>query len=364
MARPSLTSLAPRRILLVKGHSAGIGDILRSSAAWRALKDRYGDALELHVVLISKDPGYVSDSLMARHHLLASYTVLPKTGSGLQAWRGLAQALEDLGRRVRADLVIDCEPHGMRSTTLVWRAAARLGIPTLGIAEFPTRSWFYTWASMATARFARERGLTSPMDYTDRDFVVLSALGLERERRPIELRLTPEAREFGAGLRARLGLAPDTLLLGLNIGCGTPDAQWKRPSLELISQLLARLQARHPVPLLLTGAPFERDVNEAFTAVHRQRSTLPMHDLAGATSLLQLPSVIEQCRLFLSTDSGPYHMAVAQQVPTLALFNRHDSAGYHHHDWVRCVQLVQPVDVALAFEATQALWPEPASVSA
>jgi ADP-heptose:LPS heptosyltransferase len=355
MPNHSPITFAPRRILLVKGHSAGIGDILRSSAAWRALKDRYGEALELHVVLISKDPGYVSDSLMARHHLLASYTVLPKAGKGLKAWRNLAQALEDLGRRVRADLVIDFEPHGMRSTTLVWRAAARLGIPTLGIAEFPFRSWFYTWASMATARFACERDLTSPMEYTDRDFVVLSALGLERERRPIELVPTPQAREFGASLRRHLGLAPDTALIGLNVGCGTPDAHWRRPSLDLISELVAGLQACHPVALLLTGAPFERDVNEAFMAVHRQRSVLPMHDLAGATSLLQLPGVIEQCRLFLSTDSGPYHMAVAQQVPTLALFNRHDSAAYHHHDWVRCVQLVNASDVTPAIEAAHEL---------
>jgi ADP-heptose:LPS heptosyltransferase len=209
---------------------------------------------------------------------------------------------------------------------------------------------------MSTAAFARQRRLPDPMDYTDRDFVVLSALGIEREERPIELELVPAARELSAGLRSRLGVAADAPLLGLNIGCGTPDAKKKRPPLALISELVARIQARRPAALVLTGAPFERDVNEAFTQLHRQRTGLPIHDLAGATSLLQLPGVIEQCGLFLSTDSGPYHMAVAQRVPTLALFNRHDTACYHQHAWVRCVQLVQDADVAPADEAAAALW--------
>jgi ADP-heptose:LPS heptosyltransferase len=210
---------------------------------------------------------------------------------------------------------------------------------------------------MSTATFIRQRNLPDPMDYTDRDFVVLSALGVERQGRPIELQPSPDAREFGAGLRSQLGVAADAPLLGLNIGCGTPDAKQKRPTLELVSDLMARIQARRPAALVLTGAPFERDVNEAFMQLHRQRNDLAIHDLAGATSLVQLPGVIEQCGLFVSTDSGPYHMAVGQRVPTLALFNRHDPSCYHQHPWVRCVQLVTHEQVTPAVEAAAALWP-------
>jgi hypothetical protein len=50
-------------------------------------------------------------------------------------------------------------------------------------------------------------------------------------------------------------------------------------------------------------------------------------------------------------------MAVAQRVSTLALFNRHDSAGYHHHEWVRVVQLVKDVEVLPAVAAAAELWP-------
>jgi ADP-heptose:LPS heptosyltransferase len=293
----------------------------------------------------------VSDAFMARHHLLEGYTVLPKIGSGLAAWRHLSAALKAVAGEFKPDLIIDCEPHGMRSTTLVARLGWRLRVPTLGIAQFPLRGWFYSKASVSTSRFAAQRGLPRLLEYTDRDFVVLSGLGIERRQQAIELSATPSARQLGLALRSRLGLPESARLLGLNIGCGTADAVWRRPALDLISQLVEQVQARsqaqgQTLHLVLTGAAFERDVNAAFMDLHRQRIDQPMHDLAGSTSLLDLTGVIEQCSLFISSDSGPYHMAVGLKVPTLALFTRDDPSACHTHPWVRCVQLTNGQQVA------------------
>jgi ADP-heptose:LPS heptosyltransferase len=46
-----------QRILMVKSHSMGVGDVLRSSAAWRVLKDKWPQA-ELHLLFLSKHAGY------------------------------------------------------------------------------------------------------------------------------------------------------------------------------------------------------------------------------------------------------------------------------------------------------------------
>ena len=51
MPRP--LPVEPHRILLIKSHSAGIGDILRSSAAWAVLKKHWPGA-ELHLVLLTR----------------------------------------------------------------------------------------------------------------------------------------------------------------------------------------------------------------------------------------------------------------------------------------------------------------------
>jgi ADP-heptose:LPS heptosyltransferase len=358
--------LRPQRILALKGHSAGVGDILRSSAAWRALKLRFGEDVAVHAVLLSRDAGYVSASLMAQHPLLAGYSTVSKTGKGWAAWTHMAKALEEIARTFKPDLIIDFESAGMRSSTLAAWLGLRLNVATLGIAEFPGRSWFYSRSAPSSSAYARQRGLHKPMDYTNRDFVALAALGIERNNLPIELEPTAAAQRFGEGLRQQFGLAPETLLLGLNIGCGTPDAIGKRPSLEALSRLVSQVQAAvlaegRPVALMLTGAAFERDVNEAFAHLHRANGRGDCLDLAGQTDLVQLAGVIRQCRLFLSTDSGPYHMAVGLKVPTLALFNRGGAEQHHHrHPWVRCQLLMSDDDVEDCVNAARALLTEAA----
>jgi ADP-heptose:LPS heptosyltransferase len=86
--------------------------------------------------------------------------------------------------------------------------------------------------------------------------------------------------------------------------------------------------------------------------LHARRSSAPIYDLAGETSLLQLTGLLRECRIFLSSDSGPYHMAVALRTPTLAVFNYDNRVHFHTHPWVRCVILKDEDDAAgLAREA-------------
>jgi hypothetical protein len=56
---------------MIKAHSMGIGDILRSSAAWRAMKDQW-PGVGLHLLFLSRHAGYPSEDLISRHHLLSS----------------------------------------------------------------------------------------------------------------------------------------------------------------------------------------------------------------------------------------------------------------------------------------------------
>ena len=49
-----------QRILMVKSHSMGVGDVLRSSAAWRVLKDKWPQA-QMHLLFLSKHAGYPTE---------------------------------------------------------------------------------------------------------------------------------------------------------------------------------------------------------------------------------------------------------------------------------------------------------------
>jgi ADP-heptose:LPS heptosyltransferase len=322
----------PKNILMLKAHSAGIGDLLRSSAAWRALKNRFPQA-GLHLWFLTKNPASASSELISRHHLLASFHVTDKRSSG-GGWQSLMTEAQALSRSIKPELIVDFEPNGFRTSVLAWKLGRLAGSETAGIAQVPFRRFFYSHAAASTKKYAQGHGMDWPLEYAERDFVALAALGIQRQGTAIELQETVEARRFRESLKLELGIDSGRPLLGLNIGCGTPDAVWKRPNLRLMATVVEELQRHHGFGLVLTGAVYERAINREFLAAYRPHG--PVLDLAGRTTLLELTGAIAGCRLFISSDSGPYHMAVALRVPTLAVFNRPNPVHYHHHDWVDC----------------------------
>ncbi|MBN8249809.1 MAG: lipopolysaccharide heptosyltransferase family protein, partial [Verrucomicrobia bacterium] len=159
-------------------------------------------------------------------------------------------------------------------------------------------------------------GVSLPLNYADLDFVALTALGIERNGQAIELEETAEAVAFRSGLRSRWGLPDGLPLIGLNVGCGTEGALDRRPDLPLLRAWMERAQLEWRCGVLLTGAPFERSVNEELLAGYQSPGGLPVLNLAGETRLIELPGLIRSCCLFVSGDTGPYHVAVALRVPT------------------------------------------------
>ena len=339
-------STNPKSIVMIKSHSLGVGDLLRSSAAWRVLKNRWPD-VQLHLVFLSKHPGYPTESLIQQHPLLSSahfITVRDKDPSHPQgskvAFTEVWRSVRDVVKTVQADWVIDFEPHGIKTSVLTWLAGKSFGAVTWGIAQFPLRSLFYQHASPSVRDYAHSQGLNLPMDYTHRDFVVLSALGLSRYDTPIEMQVTAEGRAWQSlnGHRWKNHLPT----IGLNIGCGTPDARVKRPDLHHLAQCFHQLLSRYPANVLLSGAPFEKDVNQAFIQQLKALAPLDINiiDAAGDTTLSSSTGLIDACDVFVSTDSGPYHMAVALRKPTLVWFTYPEVTSFHDHPW--CQRLIQP----------------------
>jgi ADP-heptose:LPS heptosyltransferase len=256
---------------------------------------------------------------------------------------------------VRPDLVIDFEWAGLYSAFAAWRLGRAAGAVTAGIAEFPLRGVFYDVVSVAKAQFARQRRLEFPLEYTNRDFVCLSAFGIERHGLQIELEETEEGRAFRESFRQLFNIPAGARIIGVNIGCGTLDAVGKRPDLGLLAGVVREAQAARQAVVVLTGASFERDVNQKFAELWPVERMPLLFDLAGQTSLLQLSGLMRACDLFISTDSGPYHMAVALGVPTLALFRGGNPVHYHRAPHVRCVVLAKEEDAPAAIQAAASL---------
>jgi len=332
----------PKNILMIKSHSLGVGDLLRSSAAWRALKDHWPDT-HLHLLFLSKHKGYATEELMHDHHLLdsAHFVTIREGHPGdpsarATPWPQILARVDAIVGMVNPDLIIDFEPHGLRTSILTWRTKRKTRALTIGVRQVPGRGLFYDICAPSFRDYAKQRNLPFPLEYTYRDFVALSALGIERENRPIELQETEKGRLLREKLGYELKDSPRPII-GLNIGCGTHDALPRRPDVKTLSRHIAKLHDSTQFTLLLTGAPFERDVNHQFISFLREASPSPIKiiDLAGTTSVSELTGVIASCNLFISSDSGPYHMDTAQRIPTVALFNFANPEAYHDVSWAR-----------------------------
>jgi ADP-heptose:LPS heptosyltransferase len=350
----------PKNILLIKAHSMGIGDLLRSSAAWSALKTKWPNA-RLHLLMLSKHQGYPSESFIRSHQLLTSaHFVTVKRGEPGQS-KQVSVPISDIYAAVDAslktqdiDLVIDFESGGIKTSLISRWIAKRKKAVSVGIAQFPLRKYFYDLTSPSVPRFTALNKFKLPMDYTERDFVVLAALGISRAGAKITLLPPKDGMEWMQAHPVRI--AGGKKIVVLNIGCGTPDAASKRPALEHLAACCSALYSKLPFQLHLSGATFEKDINSDFAklfAFQLSQAGLvaDIVDWSGQLSLDELTGLLAQADLVVSSDSGPYHIAVALGVPTLCWFNFDTPASYHRQPGVQC--LIQPTPDQFATAGVQ-----------
>ena len=345
-----LAGQAPKNVLLLKSHSMGVGDLLRSSAAWAALKARWPH-VHLHFCMLSNNEGYVAEELIGSHHLLSSvHFITAKTGRpGGERQRSLPigevfeRIMTSIGDQ-SLDLVIDCEMAGIRTALLARRIAKNRSAVSVGVAQFPLRRFFYDLYAPSSRAYRELHGLTNPMDYTERDFVALAALGIVRAGRSICLRLSNRGINWkqACGPRTEIGRK----LVVLNIGCGTSDALIKRPPLEQLADCMVALYRHSAYELHLGGAQFEKDTNLQFAQLLKDRMNqagypCAIKDWAGQLSIEESAALLSCAHLVVSSDSGPYHMAVALGVPTLCWFNFETLPSVHIQPGVSC--LVTPL---------------------
>ncbi len=114
-------------------------------------------------------------------------------------------------------------------------------------------------------------------------------------------------------LRAH-GIAAGQAVVGLNPGAYYGGAKrWLSDRYAAVADALVR---KHGVRILIFGAAGERRLAEQ---IAQNMKAVPVI-LAGETTLGQLMGLIRECRLLITNDSGPMHLAAALDVPQLAIF--------------------------------------------
>ena len=308
----------PRRIL-VRGVN-WLGDAVMTTPALMRLREKYREA---HITLLT--PEKLRD--LWRHHPAVDEVI------GFEVGEGLFSA----GRKLRAgkfDLALVL-PNSPRSAMETWLAYVPQRI---GYAR-SWRNWFLTRAvptrpghvqmRKPTAREVRRLvvdpqifgGAIAPPESAHQLYEYLhlvTALGANKEPLPPCLVVTPtevEAAKQKFGLLE--SLKSERPLLGLNPGAEYGPA--KRWPAERFIAAAREIQGRTNCVWLIFGGKSDQAVaSEIHSALRAPHSAL--YNLAGQTSLRELMALLKLCRVLLTNDTGPMHVAAALGTPVVVPF--------------------------------------------
>lgn len=138
------------------------------------------------------------------------------------------------------------------------------------------------------------------------------------------LYLTEEDETSVAACLRREGAGEGDVLIGVNPGSTYGRAKRWLPerfaaAADAVAAQLGAGESR-PVRVVLVGARGEEEVAAAIAAA---MTTRPI-SLVGKTSVRQLMAAVRRCRVFLTNDTGPMHIAAAFGVPVVAVFGPTD----------------------------------------
>lgn len=137
-------------------------------------------------------------------------------------------------------------------------------------------------------------------DTTDKDITIPRQNGDER---------------FVDSLLAEHGVASKDLLVAIHPHSSNPAKCWPK---ERFVQVAGLLHQRFAAKVIIIGGEEE----QAAGAEMVSKAACPALNLAGKLTWKQLAAFLRRCRLLISNDSGPAHIAAAVKTPAVVIFGR------------------------------------------
>jgi heptosyltransferase-2 len=216
-----------------------------------------------------------------------------------KGWLGLWRQARLL-RQKRFTMAIS--PHkSLRSALLLFfaRIPQRVGFSQ-------SKGWFLY--NRRTKRSAKAHDV-------DRTLSILRVFGIQLQdcERRFGLPTKPEFQESVTEIFRSRGIHATRPVMGVNPGSVWPTKRWLP---EGFARTIELLKQKYDCDVVLFGGPDDAAVAKNIDGLCGGAAV----NLAGRLSLRELPVAIGRCSLFISNDSGPMHIAVAQGVPTVSIF--------------------------------------------
>lgn len=278
----------PQRILIVR--LSALGDVIHGLPVACALRAALPHATIGWIV-----EGRAADMLQG-HPAIDHLIRLPR------GWWKSPRAVLDVRRRLKAlqfDVTIDLQCL-TKSAATAWLSGARRRIGKSG-----------SHGRELSKLFNNELVAAGGDHVIDHYLHLLRPLGVESPE--VKFDLPEQSVDANAAERVmrQHQLSPGEFAV-LNPGAGWPSKIWPAQRYgEVARQLKNEL---HLPSLAVWGVPSELPLAEAIVAASEGAA-----QLAPATTMLELASICRRAALFVGSDTGPMHLAVAVGTPTISL---------------------------------------------
>lgn len=294
-ARRAGPTPAPARVLLLRLER--MGDLLMVLEAIALVRARWPEAaIDLAVGSWNGDLARLVPGIGRVH--LVDVPWLAREGAGL-GWPALLARARGW-RAHRYDLVLNFEPD-IRTNALAWLSGAprRLGYWTGGGGAFLTDAFAYE-----PARHVAENALD----------LVGRATGAAVEPGAVSAarRLVPPA-EVVTGVGALVASARRPLV-GVHASGGRLSKQWHPDRFAAVGRALAQAEG---ATIVLTGGAADRALVDE---VKRGLAGTSVVDVCGTLGVVELAALLAELDLFVTSDTGPMHLAAAVGTPVVALY--------------------------------------------
>jgi len=280
---------APAKILLIRPRR--IGDVLLSSALLRALRKAFPQT-ELDYLTTAP----CAEVLQGNPHV-DRVLAYPRHS---RPWM-YAQVTQRL-RRSKYDAVIDLE--GARTTArLTWlsQSPVRIGYNS------SATGWAYT--HKVPEQDERLYWVLAQAE-------LLRPLGVELDSIRTELFLNEWDRARGARILRQLGLSGDMRFAAMTPGSAAPHNIWPLKRFAQVADHLAERWGHRTVLLYGPG-------QEGFVRAVRNAARYPeLCIIATTPTMREAAAVLERSTLYVGSDTGTRHVAIAMGIPTVGVFGR------------------------------------------
>lgn len=304
-----------KKILIME--AGGIGDIIMSTPVLRALRERFSSS-NITLLTVPRTAQALNTKHYADRVLYFNQEAFSK-GPSKAIYKQIYSNLKLLWtlRKEGFDMMIDLEAiETWKSSLLRYIFYKTVGAKS-NVGRNSDGKGFFLDVKVNDDLFGR-------VHEVDRKLLIARALGAETNNPRQEFYISPEDRAFINNWLLDSGVDNNRTIVAIQPGAFVPTRQWHSKGFVEVGR---RLCQKYEAQIIITGGSND---NVVYEIKDELKDVKPI--LAIGFSLGRFGALLERVQLFVSNDTGPFHIADAINTPYVVIFGPENFYRYGPYD--------------------------------